>query len=183
MLFIGHCLQRQWTVQGENVLIRYELNWEWHGWVLILVLLQAFPFLFCVYSHASRYWACYPFTEFHNSAFSKRDSFPSFFLNRDAASDVHLLQMQGHESKAGEQGSPWLLAQVAIATDVTIFDGISVCRNLHVWWLRWLMEFNLAFVFLGNGLVPRSWRRFLWDAVPGLSYLFPLPPECAWEKR
>lgn len=26
MLFIGHCLQHQWTVQGENGLIRYELN-------------------------------------------------------------------------------------------------------------------------------------------------------------
>lgn len=26
MLFIGHCLQHQWTAQGENVLIRYELN-------------------------------------------------------------------------------------------------------------------------------------------------------------
>lgn len=26
MIFIGHCLQHQWTVQGENGLIRYELN-------------------------------------------------------------------------------------------------------------------------------------------------------------
>lgn len=39
------------------------------------------------------------------------------------------------------------------------------------------MEFNLAFIFLRNGLVTRSWRRFLRGPVPGHSYLFPLPPE------
>lgn len=179
MLFIGHCLQHQWTVQGENVLIRYELNWEWHGWVLILVLPQAFPFLFCVYSHASRYRACYPFTEFHSSTVNKRDRFPSFFLNGDATSDARLLQMQSRRAGlclAPSTSSPLLQMW-------PFFDGISVCRNLQSWWLQCLMEFNLAFAFLGNGLVTRSWHRFLWVPASGHLYFFHISPECAWEKK
>lgn len=142
MLFIGHCLQHQWTVQGENVLIRYELNWEWHGWVLILVLPQAFPFLFCVYSHASRYWACYPFTKFHNTTFRKKDRFPSFFLNGGAASDVHLPQMweQKQQSRraglclAPSTGHPcyWcdLFLMVFLFAGICIYGGYSGLWNL-----------------------------------------------------
>lgn len=135
MLFIGHCLQRQWTVQGENGLIRYEINWEWHDWVLILVLPQAFPFFFfCVYSHASRCWACYPFTKFHNSTSNKRHKFPFLFLNGDAASDVHLLQRQEQQSRRAGLCLAPSTGHTCHRCD--LFDGISVCRNPHLWWSR-----------------------------------------------
>lgn len=80
--------------------------------------------------------------------------FPFLFLNGDAASDVHLLQMQEQQSRRAGLCLAPSTGHTCYRCD--LFDGISVCRNQHLWWLQWLMEFNLAFIFLRNGLVTRS---------------------------
>lgn len=78
-------------------------------------------------------------------------------------------------SKAEGQGSAWLQAQVTLATDVTfllvfLFAGIRIRGGYGGLW-----NFTWHLFFLRNGLVTRSWGRFLWGPVSGHSYLFPLP--------
>lgn len=80
----------------------------------------------------------------------------SFFVSkwRCSTSDVHLLQMQEQQSRRAGLCLAPSTGHTCYRCD--LFDGISVCRNPHLWWLQWLMEFNLAFIFLRNGLVTRS---------------------------